>query len=70
ALHLTPWASWFDPYLIALFEWGDVRTVYVPMWTGIASVVLALAAMVRKEAFWALGAMGGAVFGGAVYQIA
>ncbi|MDX9966838.1 MAG: ComEC/Rec2 family competence protein [Sulfuricurvum sp.] len=69
ALHLTPWASWFDPYLIALFEWGDVRTVYVPMWAGIASVVLALAAMVRKEAFWALGVTGGAVFGGAVYQI-
>lgn len=70
ALHLTPWGDWFDPYLMALFDAGDVHTVSIPMWSGILSIILAFAAMRFKIAFWTLGILGGATFVSAIYQIA
>lgn len=70
ALHLTSWGNIFDPYLIGLFEAGTVNKVVIPMWIGIGSVILALIAMKRKEAFWGLGVLGIATLGSAVYQIA
>ncbi|MBN2870294.1 MAG: ComEC/Rec2 family competence protein [Campylobacterales bacterium] len=70
ALHFTPWGGWYDPYLIGLFGMGDLHQVTVPIWAGWLSIVLAIAAMVRKEAFWALGVLGSATLLGAAYQIA
>lgn len=70
ALHLTPWGNLFDPYLVGMFEAGAVNKVTVPIGIGIGSIVLALIAMRRKEAFWALGALGLTTLGSAVYQIA
>lgn len=69
-LHVTPWGDWFDPYLLKMFESGDLNKVVIPMWMGIFSVVLALGAMWRKEAFWVLGVLGMFTLGSAVYQIA
>ncbi|PHM17654.1 MAG: hypothetical protein CJD30_05370 [Sulfuricurvum sp. PD_MW2] len=69
-LHLTPWGDWFDPYLRYMFESTELKSVLIPMWAGILSIVLALAAMWRKEAFWALGVLGFATLGSAIYQIA
>jgi len=70
ALHLTSWGNLFDPYLIGLFEAGAVNKVSIPIEAGIASIALALTAMKRKEAFWALGVLGFFTLGSAVYQIA
>jgi len=70
ALHLTPWGNLFDPYLALLFEAGGVNKVSIPIGVGIASIALALIAMKRKEAFWALGILGLTTLGSAVYQIA
>lgn len=70
ALHLTPWGDWYDPYLIRMFETGDIHQVMIPMWVGGLSIVLAVGAMARKEAFWALGALGFATLVSAVHQIA
>lgn len=70
ALHLTPWGNLFDPYLIALFNEGDMHTVSIPMVAGVLSIVLAIAAMRFKLAFLALGILGSATLIGAVYQIA
>lgn len=69
-LHLTPWGDWYDPYLLRLFEAGEVNPVMIPMWAGAISIALAVGAMWRKEAFWALGVVGFATLGSAVYQIA
>lgn len=69
-LHLTPWGNWFDPYLIQLFETGEINKVTIPIWMGILSVALALGAMWRKEAFWVLGVLGIFTLSSAVYQIA
>lgn len=69
ALHLTPWGNSFDPYLIELFNAGDMHAVSIPMWSGILSVVLAIAAMRYKVAFWSLGILGSATLIGSVYQI-
>lgn len=69
-LHVMPWGDWFDPYLLKMFESGDLNKVVIPMWMGILSVVLALGAMWRKEAFWVLGVLGMFTLGSAVYQIA
>lgn len=69
-LHVMPWGDWFDPYLLKMFESGDINKVVIPMWMGILSVVLALGAMWRKEAFWVLGGLGMFTLGSAVYQIA
>jgi competence protein ComEC len=70
ALHLTPWGDLFDPYLIKLFNAGDMHAVSIPMGSGILSIVLAMLAMRFKLAFWALGILGSAALIGAVYQIA
>lgn len=70
ALHLTPWGDWFDPYLLELFNAGDVHTVGIPMWSGILSIVLAIAAMRYKAAFWSLGVLGSVTLMSSVYQIA
>jgi competence protein ComEC len=70
ALHLTPWGDWFDPYLIALFNAGDYHTVSIPLWSGVLSIVLALAAIRYKAAFWGLGFLGSVTLISAVYQIA
>jgi competence protein ComEC len=70
ALHLTPWGNVLDPYLIKMFESGEVKSVVIPMWLGIGSIVLALGAMWRKEAFWALALLGVGTLSSAVYQIA
>jgi len=70
ALHFTPWGDIFDPYLIRLFEVGDVNYVVIPMWMGVGSIVFALGAMWRKELFWALGILGVVTLSSAVYQIA
>lgn len=70
ALHLTPWGDLFDPYLIQLFNAGDMHTVSIPMGSGILSIVLAMLAMRFKLAFWALGILGSITLIGAVYQIA
>lgn len=70
ALHLTPLADWFDPYLTALFNAGDVHTVSIPMWSGILSIALAFSAMRYKVAFWGLGFLGGATLVSTIYQIA
>ncbi len=70
ALHLAGWGELFDPWLVALFEAGDVHDVAVPMWAGWLSIALAIGAMWRKEAFWGLGALGLATLVGAAYQIA
>lgn len=69
-LHLTPWGDWFDPYLMKMFESAQIKSVVIPMWAGLFSIVLALGAMWRKEAFWTLGAFGLGTLGSAVYQIA
>lgn len=69
-LHLTPWGDVFDPYLLQMFEAGDIHTVTIPLWAGGMSILLALGAMWRKEAFWSLGVLGLATLGSAVYQIA
>lgn len=69
-LHLTPWGDVFDPYLLQMFEAGDIHTVTIPLWVGGMSILLALGAMWRKEAFWSLGVLGLATLGSAVYQIA
>lgn len=69
-LHLTPWGDLFDPYLLQMFEAGDIHTVTISLWVGVMSIILALGAMWRKEAFWSLGVLGLATLGGAVYQIA
>ncbi len=70
ALHLTRWGDLLDPYLLRLFEAGEVREVFIPMWIGIGSIVLALGSMWRKEFFWSLAVLGIGTLGGAVYQIA
>jgi hypothetical protein len=70
ALHLTPWGNLFDPYLMELFNAGDLHRVSVPMWSGILSIALAFAAMRYKAAFWALGLLGSATLIGTIYQIA
>ena len=70
ALHLTPWGDWFDPYLMMLFNAGDLYAVSIPMWSGILSVALAIVAMRYKNAFWMLGVLGSATLIGAIYQIA
>ena len=69
-LHLTPWGDLFDPYLVKLFNAGDMHMVSMPMWSGILSIVLAMLAMRFKFAFWALGILGSTALIGAVYQIA
>lgn len=69
-LHLTPWGDVFDPYLLQMFEAGDIHTLTIPLWVGGMSILLALGAMWRKEAFWSLGVLGLATLGSAVYQIA
>ncbi|MDD2265970.1 ComEC/Rec2 family competence protein [Sulfuricurvum sp.] len=69
-LHLTPWADVFDSTLIKMFDSGELRNVVIPMWVGILSIVLALSAMRWKSSFWALGVLGFATLGSAVYQIA
>ena len=70
ALHLTPWGDWFDPYLVMLFNWGDLHVVSIPMWSGFLSIILAFAAMRYKNAFWMLGVLGSTTLIGAIYQIA
>ncbi len=71
ALHIfTPWGNLFDPCLLKMFEMGDMHHVFIPMWMGIGSIILALMAMRWKEAFWALGALGVGTLGAAIYQIA
>lgn len=70
ALHLTPWGDLLDPYLMELFNAGDIHTVSIPMWSGVLSIVLAMLAMRFKIAFWALGILGSTALIGAVYQIA
>ena len=70
ALHLSPWGNFFDPWLLRLFEAGDVHMVNVPMWAGWLSIALSVGAMWRKEAFWALGLVGSATLLSAAYQIA
>lgn len=69
-LHLTPWGNVFDPYLLELFGAGDVHTVIIPVWSGILSVVAAIAAIRFKAAFWGLGVLGSVTLVSAVYQIA
>lgn len=70
ALHLTPWGDWYDPWLLRLFKAGDIRPVVIPIWAGMLSIALAVAAMRWKGAFWALGGVGIVTLGSAVYQIA
>ncbi|MFY9142408.1 ComEC/Rec2 family competence protein [Sulfuricurvum sp.] len=70
ALHLTPWGDLFDPYLLKLFQAGDLHTIIIPMWMGIGSILLAFGAMRWKSAFWALGILGLTTLSSAVYQIA
>jgi hypothetical protein len=70
ALHLTPWGNIFDPYLIELFNAGDMHVVSIPMSIGVLSIVLALAAIRYKAAFWGLGFFGSVTLISAVYQIA
>jgi len=70
ALHLMPWGDWYDPYLIKLFESGDLHSVSIPLWIGIGSIALALGAMRWKRAFWALGMLGSGTLISAIYQIA
>lgn len=70
ALHLTPWGDLYDPYLIGLFNAGDIHRVIIPIWAGIASIVLAVMALRWKGAFWGLGALGVSTLLSAVYQIA
>ncbi|MHB8100310.1 MAG: ComEC/Rec2 family competence protein [Sulfuricurvum sp.] len=69
-LHLTPWGDWFDPYLIELFNAGDVHAISIPMGIGILSIVLAIMAMRYKVAFWSLGILGSVTLIGSIYQIA
>ncbi len=59
-----------DPYLLRMFESAEVRSVEISMMLGWGSVILALGAMWRKEAFWALGILGTFTLGSAIYQIA
>lgn len=69
-LHLTPWGDLFDSTLMRMFDMAESRSVMLPMWVGILSIVLAVGAMWRKEAFLALGILGIVTLGSAVYQIA
>jgi len=69
ALHLTPWGDIFDPYLIELFNAGDTHAVSIPLWNGVLSIVLALAAIRYKAAFWGLGFLGSVTLISAIYQI-
>jgi competence protein ComEC len=59
ALHMSPWADLFDSSLIKMFDSGELRNVVIPMWVGLLSI-----------SFWALGVLGFATLGSAVYQIA
>ncbi|MDD5052407.1 MAG: ComEC/Rec2 family competence protein [Sulfuricurvum sp.] len=70
ALHLTPWADWYDPYLVKMFKLGEIQSVYIPMAVGIGSIFLAFGAMRWKGAFWLLGGLGISTLGSAIYQIA
>lgn len=69
-LHLTPWGDLYDPYLIRMFNMGDIHHVIIPIGIGIASIVLAIMAMRWKNAFWGLGALGVMTLISAIYQIA
>lgn len=69
-LHLTPWGKLYDPYLLRMFNSGDVHQVAIPLWIGIVSIVLAVMAMRWKRALVALGVLGFSVLISAVYQIA
>ena len=69
-LHWTPWGDLFDSILIKMFDSGELRNVVIPMWVGALSIVLALSSMRWKSAVWALGFLGVATLGSAVYQIA
>ncbi len=68
-LHLVGYGDIFDSYLLALFESVEVKYIKYPLYLGIVSVVLALAAMRYKLAFYALGALGLFSTIAAVYQI-
>ncbi|MBD3806080.1 ComEC/Rec2 family competence protein [Sulfuricurvum sp.] len=69
-LHGIGQGELLDPYLLEMFERAQVVNVTIAMSVGWLSVVLALGAIWRKEAFWSLGFLGIATFGSAVYQIA
>ena len=69
SLHLTPWGDIFDPYLIELFNAGDTHAVSIPLWNGVLSIVLALAAIRYKASFWGLGFLGSVTLISAIYQI-
>lgn len=70
ALHLSPWGDLYDPLLLGLFDSAQVQRVSIPMAAGIGSIILALAAMRWRWAFWTLGVLGTVTLFGAVYQIA
>lgn len=69
-LHLTPWGDLYDPYLMWMFDRGDMHSVVIPRGVGIASIVLGVMAMVWRGAFWILGVLGVVTLVSAVYQIA
>jgi competence protein ComEC len=69
-LHAIGQGGSLDPYLLRMFESAEVKSVEISMMLGWLSVFLALGAMWRKEAFWALAVLGMFTLGSAVYQIA
>jgi len=69
-LHMTPWGDLYDPYLIRMFNMGDLHPVVIPMWIGIASIVMAIMAMRWKWAMGSLAILGLSVAVSAIYQIA
>jgi competence protein ComEC len=69
-LHFTPWGDFFDPILIKLFALGDMNKIFIPLWMGILSIVLALMAMRWKWSFWSLGLLGCVTLISSIYQIA
>ncbi|MGD9970553.1 MAG: ComEC/Rec2 family competence protein [Sulfuricurvum sp.] len=70
ALHSVARGDVLDPYLLKMFDSAEVFKVVIPEWVAAMSVIIAIAAMRWKGAFWLLGGVGLITFGSAVYQIA
>lgn len=69
-LHAIGFGEVLDPYLLSMLDSAQIQKVEIPMAVGYGSVLLAIGAMWRKEAFWALAILGVVTLGSAVYQIA
>jgi competence protein ComEC len=70
AFHTVGMGGVFDPYLVSMFEYAQIKRVEIPLSVGWGSIAAALGAIRWKWAFWVLGILGLATLGSAIYQIA